>query len=69
VREGENSFGKQGYGGPCPPKGDQPHRYGFTLYAMRSPLGLKDGAKPDDVRAAIGERALARGQLIGRFGR
>ncbi len=22
------------YGGPCPPQGDQPHRYVFTLYAL-----------------------------------
>ncbi len=29
-----NSYGKTGYGGPCPPKGSGPHRYVFTLYAM-----------------------------------
>jgi phosphatidylethanolamine-binding protein (PEBP) family uncharacterized protein len=22
------------YGGPCPPAGDAPHRYNFTLYAL-----------------------------------
>jgi hypothetical protein len=22
------------YGGPCPPQGDKPHRYIFTLYAL-----------------------------------
>ena len=22
------------YGGPCPPAGDPPHRYNFTLYAL-----------------------------------
>lgn len=25
------------YGGPCPPKGDKPHRYIFTLYALAVP--------------------------------
>jgi Raf kinase inhibitor-like YbhB/YbcL family protein len=27
-------FGVPGWGGPCPPKGDKPHRYIFTLYAV-----------------------------------
>jgi phosphatidylethanolamine-binding protein (PEBP) family uncharacterized protein len=25
------------YGGPCPPSGDTPHRYIFTLYALDVP--------------------------------
>lgn len=27
-------FGAPGYGGPCPPEGDHPHRYIFTLFAV-----------------------------------
>jgi Raf kinase inhibitor-like YbhB/YbcL family protein len=30
------SFGAPGYGGPCPPAGDKPHRYVFTLYALNT---------------------------------
>ena len=67
--EGENSFGKTGYGGPCPPKGDQPHRYVVTAYALRSQLDLPSGAKPDDVVAAIKERALESGTSTGLYGR
>lgn len=26
--------GNGNYGGPCPPQGDPPHRYVFTLYAL-----------------------------------
>jgi phosphatidylethanolamine-binding protein (PEBP) family uncharacterized protein len=26
---------KPGYGGPCPPKGDRPHRYIFTIHALK----------------------------------
>jgi Raf kinase inhibitor-like YbhB/YbcL family protein len=69
AREGKNSFGDEGYGGPCPPEGDEPHRYSFVLYALRSAPDLDAGADPDQVRSAIAERALARGRLTGRFER
>jgi len=29
-------FGVPGFGGPCPPPGDKPHRYVFTLFALKS---------------------------------
>ncbi len=28
-------FGKPGFGGACPPAGDKPHRYVFTLFALK----------------------------------
>lgn len=33
--QGNTDFGAPGYGGPCPPAGDKPHRYVFTLYALK----------------------------------
>jgi Raf kinase inhibitor-like YbhB/YbcL family protein len=69
VVETENSFGKRGWGPPCPPKGNAPHRYVFALYAADAPLGLDAQASPDSVRAALADHALARGVLTGRFGR
>jgi hypothetical protein len=69
ARQGKNSAGDAAYTGPCPPKGDAPHRYEFTLYALKSAIDLPDGAPADDVRAAVGKAALARGRLVGRFGR
>jgi len=27
-------FGKPGYGGPCPPEGDHPHRFLFSVHAV-----------------------------------
>ena len=32
--ETRTDFGKPGYGGPCPPEGDHPHRYIFTLFSV-----------------------------------
>ena len=29
-------FGMAAWGGPCPPKGDKPHRYIFTVYALKT---------------------------------
>jgi Raf kinase inhibitor-like YbhB/YbcL family protein len=33
--QSRTDFGTPGYGGPCPPKGDKPHRYIFTVYALK----------------------------------
>jgi len=34
-------FGAPGYGGPCPPQGDHPHRYLFTVFAVGAGLSVK----------------------------
>jgi hypothetical protein len=44
-------FGKTGFGGPCPPAGDKPHRYVFTLYALKVD---KLGADPASTAAMVG---------------
>ena len=35
VVQGKTDFGAAGYGGACPPPGDKPHRYLFTVYALK----------------------------------
>jgi Raf kinase inhibitor-like YbhB/YbcL family protein len=67
--QGENSAGDDAWAGPCPPKGDDPHRYDFVLYALRGPSGLEQGAKPDAVRAAVRRGALGSGRLEARYAR
>ncbi len=69
ARQGNNSAGDSAWAGPCPPGGDAPHHYVFTLYALRAPLSQPNGASADEVRTAVGDAAIARGQLVGRFGR
>ena len=34
--QGNTDFGAPGYGGPCPPPGDKPHHYIFTVYALNT---------------------------------
>jgi Raf kinase inhibitor-like YbhB/YbcL family protein len=66
--QGRNDFGKLGYGGPCPPKG-QTHRYYFRLYALGSALALKAGASASDLREAIKGHLLGETALMGTFQR
>jgi Raf kinase inhibitor-like YbhB/YbcL family protein len=66
---GRNSFGRAGYGGPCPPRGDPPHHYRFVLYALSAPLRLKPGASVDTFHAAVSGAATAEGTLTGTYSR
>lgn len=68
ARQGKNTFGKVGYGGPCPPRGST-HRYFFKLYAVDRALDLKPGADRETVTKAIEGHVLAQGELMGRYGR
>jgi Raf kinase inhibitor-like YbhB/YbcL family protein len=65
----DNSFGRSGYGGPCPPAGHGPHRYIFTVYAVDVPsLGLKGGGR-QDLEAALKTHTLGTARLMGRYER
>jgi len=68
--EGKNDFGDDGYGAPCPPKGDDAHTYVFTIYALGKPVDAKQGASPDAVNQAIDAAdPLASGELRTTYGR
>jgi Raf kinase inhibitor-like YbhB/YbcL family protein len=68
VREGRNGFGRIGYGGPCPPRG-QRHRYVFHLYALDDVPALPPGADAAALEAATAGHVLAEGVLQGTYGR
>jgi len=59
---GKNSFGKTGYGGPCPPSGV--HRYFFKVYALDTLLDLLGGANKKTLLEAMRGHILASGDLM-----
>ncbi len=65
--EGKNSWGRIGYGGPCPPSGT--HRYFFKVFALDSLLDLARGAGKKDLEEAMGSHILSKGELIGLYRR
>jgi Raf kinase inhibitor-like YbhB/YbcL family protein len=66
--QGTNDMGRQGYGGPCPPRGT-PHHYHFTVYALDMTLTL--GGKRDGrmLEEALAGHILARGEITGLYRR
>lgn len=64
---GRNSWGRAGYGGPCPPVGT--HRYFFTVYALDAALGLEAGTRKQALVEAMSGHVLAEATLVGRYSR
>ncbi len=62
-------FGGPGWGGPCPPVGDKPHRYVFTLYALKVDKLDASGGTASLAGYMVNGNALAKARLVGKFGR
>jgi Raf kinase inhibitor-like YbhB/YbcL family protein len=63
-------FGAPGYGGPCPPKGDAPHHYIFTVFALdtdKLPVDAKASAAL--VGFNLHAHTLAKATLTATYGR
>lgn len=66
-RHGKNSWGRFGYGGPCPPRGS--HRYFFKLYALDIRLDLFAGASKEELLEAMEGHILSQSELMGTYSR
>jgi Raf kinase inhibitor-like YbhB/YbcL family protein len=70
VVQGRTDFGTAGYGGPCPPQGDKPHRYIFTVFALKTD---KIEVPADSTAAMVGfnlhANKLATATFTAKYGR
>jgi hypothetical protein len=63
-------FGSPGWGGPCPPAGHKPHRYHFTLHALKvEKLDVPKDAKASLVGFMVNANSIAKATLTGKYGR
>ena len=68
AKQGQNSFGKVGYGPPCPPRGARAHRYVFSVYAVPHKAAFGPVADITAVRRLVAS-ANAKGVLTARYAR
>jgi hypothetical protein len=65
-----NDLGRAGYGGPCPPSGDKPHRYVFTVWALRvAALKPPSAANGAAIERLLAGQVLAKASITAYYGR
>ncbi|GGI92629.1 kinase inhibitor [Shewanella hanedai] len=66
--ETRTDFGKPGFGGACPPKGDGMHRYQFTVWALpQAKIDLPADISPAVVGFTLNSMALDKAVLTATF--
>jgi len=70
VTQVANDYGVPGWGGPCPPEADDPHRYNFTLYALpMAELDVPEGASKAVTGFIVNANAIGTATLQGTYDR
>jgi Raf kinase inhibitor-like YbhB/YbcL family protein len=68
--ETRTDFGAPGYGGPCPPAGDTPHRYVFTIHALKvDTIDVDAGSSGALVGFMTHQNSLGSATLTANYGR
>lgn len=70
AKQGTSDFGSRGFGGACPPKGDKPHRYIFTVYALKTErLEVPENASAAMIGYSINANKLGSASFTAKYGR
>lgn len=68
--QGVTDIGQPGYQGACPPKGDRPHRYFFTIYALNvAHIDLPATASAAYVGFNVHAHTVGKASFVARYGR
>jgi len=68
--QGRSDLGEDAYHGPCPAKGDPPHRYVFTVYALDvAKLPVPPDSSGAMVTSVSQEHLLGKAVLVAHYGR
>ena len=68
--QSRTDFAKTGWGGPCPPQGDKPHRYIFTVYALKTDkIDLDENAPAAMVGFMLNGNSIGKASFTARYGR
>jgi len=67
---GHTDFGSAAFGGACPPAGDKPHRYVFTVYALKTDkLDIPAGATAALVGFMVHANMIGEAKFTALYGR
>jgi Raf kinase inhibitor-like YbhB/YbcL family protein len=68
--QGRTDLGEDAYHGPCPAKGDPPHRYVFTVYALNvAKLPVPADSSGAMVTSIVQEHLLGKAVFVAHYGR
>lgn len=69
-KQGINDFGNHTYGGACPPENAKPHRYVFTVYALKSDsISVPENASAALIGFSIQNAMLAKASITVHYSR
>ena len=70
AKQGRNDFGVRDFGGACPPPGDKPHRYIFTVHALKTDkLEVPEEASPALIGYMLTMNRLGKASFTMKYGR
>ena len=68
--QGRTDFGNNAFGGACPPVGDKPHRYIFTIHALNTDkIELPTDASAAMIGYMLNAHRIAKASFTAKYGR